>query len=78
MRVQNTCEDEAASGQEFESTLILPGSDALCRALAPEWEVSYRDRLHIHIKAQSLKDLRAKINSLLRVYQALYNLEVVL
>ena len=77
MRLQNTSEDETTNNQDFQSTLRLPASNEIYLALKPEGVVSFKEgELKITIKAGSLRDLKARVNSWLRLYDTLKGVEM--
>lgn len=72
MRIQNIGENETPDNQTFEGSLKLPASRVLYGALHPEGNVSFEDGIiTVKFKAESLKDLKAKIGSWFRLYCAL-------
>ncbi|MBR9689760.1 MAG: hypothetical protein GOV01_02615 [Candidatus Altiarchaeota archaeon] len=55
----------------------MPASNEVYEALKPEGGVSFKEgELKITIKAESLRDLKAKVNSWLRLYDTLKGVEM--
>lgn len=72
MRIQNPGKNETTDNKAFEGSLKLPASRVLYDALCSEGDVSFGDdAITVNFKAESLKDLKAKIGSWFRLYQAL-------
>ncbi|MBR9680364.1 MAG: hypothetical protein GOU98_00900 [Candidatus Altiarchaeota archaeon] len=78
MRIQNTSKNETASGKTFQGTLKLPASLEIYETLRPEGNIKYKNNeITITIKVETMRDLKAQVNSWLRLYSALQGIEEV-
>ena len=78
MRIQNTSKNETTSGKTFQGTLKLPASREVYETLKPEGKVKYQDgNIEITIKVETMRDLKAQVNSWIRLYETLRGVEEV-
>lgn len=78
MRIQNTSKSKATNSKALEGTLTLPVSKEIYETLGPEGKVKYHDgKIKIIIKAESIRNLKIKVNSWIRLYESLKGIEEV-
>lgn len=76
MRIQNTRKNATPSGQKYKSTLRLPASKEVYETLKLDGPVVFRDGyVEILISTETLRDLKASVNSWLRMYETLMGVE---
>ena len=76
MRIQNTRKNAAPSGQKYESTIKVPACKEVYETLKLDGPAVFRNGcVEIHVSAETLKDLKASVNSWLRIYETLTGVE---
>jgi len=76
LRIQNTRKNETPGSQKCESTLRVPASKEVYETLKLDGPVVFRDGyVEIHISTETLRDLKASVNSWLRMYETLIGVE---